>query len=120
MIKLKNQLVKKYYLLALIINFIPLLFMIINSSNIKGEARYGFLIFGVWGIISALTYCVYLFIPKFKSNSEQFFGFILPSLILLLVTFKFYAFLILLVINVIINSIFIWHYRKNAFANKDG
>ncbi|WP_299212640.1 hypothetical protein [uncultured Aquimarina sp.] len=111
MLKKGKKYVRNYYGIALITNLIPIVIMLSRVGNIHGEAQMGFIIFGGWVLICALVYAFYFAIPEFNRNWEKIVGLVFPSIILSLILFKFPEFKIAITINLILNGIFILHWK---------
>ncbi|WP_397447776.1 hypothetical protein [Polaribacter sp. R77954] len=117
--KTKEKLyVRNYFGIAILVNVIlPILSAIIIIGKKTGEVQLGYVFVGVWGIICTLLYAIYFAIHKFNENWEKIVGILLPSIILSLGIIESWYFIIIVLINLIMNGIFIWHLKKKTFAN---
>lgn len=115
--KKQKKHIQNYYLIAVLTNLIPILVMIINKANIRGEAQMGFLFSAVWTLICMVIYGIYFTIPKFNKNWEKIVGLFLPTSLLSLVLLALPFFLIVIILNLIMNGLFAFHLQKKTFAN---
>ena len=116
--KEQKKYVRNYFGIAILVNVIlPILSVIIIIGKKTGEVQLGYVFVGVWGIICTILYAIYFAIPKFNENWEKIVGLLLPSIILSLGLIESLYFIIVVLINLIMSGIFIWHLKKKTFAN---
>jgi hypothetical protein len=115
--KTEKKYVRNYYGIALVLNLIlPTLLAILIIGNKTGEVQLGYIFILVWGFICALVYSIYFAIPKFE-KWEKIIGLLLPTLLLSVVLIKSWNLIIVILMNLVMNGIFIWHLKKKTFAN---
>ncbi len=107
--------VRNYYIIALLLNLTPFI-VAISSEKINGEYRKALIILGIWLLIVTVVYSFYFLIPKFNKNWHKIIGLVFPTVLLSLLMFLFPKLkgiaLILIIINIILNGIFILHFNK--------
>ncbi|WP_299149251.1 hypothetical protein [uncultured Dokdonia sp.] len=110
------NLIKKYYWIAISINWLPSLF-ILALGELQGEGQLAYIVFIGWGLLCTIIYGFYLLIPEFKKNWEKVASFLFPTVFFMIGFFLinlFEAVILPLSINLAINLIFILHFNKKT------
>ena len=114
----QKKYVKNYYGISLLMNFVLPIFVVMSIiGKSHGDAQMGYVIVGIWGIICSIIYTIYFAIPEFNKNWEKIVGLLLPTIILSLALFQEPNFILVILLNLIMNGFFIWHLKKKTFAN---
>ncbi|OUS01903.1 hypothetical protein A9Q86_04435 [Flavobacteriales bacterium 33_180_T64] len=109
----QKKLVRKFYLLALLLNvIIPVLIAYIIVGDKKGEVQFVYIVTIIWAFISILIYGVYFLIPEFESKRDVISTFMFPSMIVFGSCFIYFGFVYLLIYTILINVTFTWVWNR--------
>ena len=113
--KIQKKYVRYYYGITLLINCVlPALTVISVIGKTDGDANMGYVLVGIWALISALVYAFYFAIPEFNKDWEKIAGLLFSTILLSLILIEYWVFSIVILLNLIMNGFFIWHLKKKT------
>ena len=92
---------------------LPLVLALLFIGTASGEIQLTYVVILIWALLNIFAYSLYFIIPDLIKKWEKILTFILPSILMSLLIINIQVFIFPLLINLVLNLIFIYHFTNN-------